>query len=195
MTTTAVTRDAPAPFAAKVAAVAALPPPDRLDVLNDAVIDFGVSYVHERRWGYKPEFMRLPALPEMTHAEHLEMQARVHDRYWSALIDKVELRACSAAIDAAWQATRPKKSRLSGHILRGYLRDRDGDDCWLCHEPMGDDCTIEHKRAKAMGGTSNLANLALAHRECNRVVGHAGIAVKEAIRAANDSAMSGERGR
>ena len=170
------------PFAAHVAAVAALPPPDRLDVLNDAVVNFGTSYAHERSWGYKPAFMRLPVIPPLEYPETKELSERVSARYYRGLIDREEARACNAAIMAAWEMTRPGKNR--GASLRAFLRERDGDDCWLCHEPMGDDCTIEHKRAKAMGGTSNIANLALAHRECNRVVGHAGLAVKEAIRLA-----------
>lgn len=50
---------------------------------------------------------------------------------------------------------------------RAAIRARDGNDCWFCGKPMGDDCTLEHLVAKAKGGANSLANYALAHRKCN----------------------------
>jgi 5-methylcytosine-specific restriction endonuclease McrA len=57
------------------------------------------------------------------------------------------------------------------------LRRRDGDDCWLCLDPI--DFSIsdkndplhysrDHLRPRVAGGSNELANLRLAHRECNR---------------------------
>lgn len=59
--------------------------------------------------------------------------------------------------------------------IRMELLARDGRNCFLCGTPVdfdaeplsGDYPTIEHKSAKANGGTNSLANLALAHRRCN----------------------------
>lgn len=57
------------------------------------------------------------------------------------------------------------------------LRQRDGDDCWLCNSPI--DFSIadknhpmhysrDHLKPRAAGGSDELSNLRLAHRECNR---------------------------
>ena len=74
-----------------------------------------------------------------------------------------------------------KKPRASSKI-RAALLERDGENCWLCHDPLGDDLTIEHKIALANGGTWAFHNLALAHHDCNRLMGRAGAAVKETAR-------------
>jgi hypothetical protein len=50
---------------------------------------------------------------------------------------------------------------------RRKLLERDGDGCWFCGLPMGDDCTIEHLVPRSAGGRDALANYALAHRRCN----------------------------
>lgn len=75
---------------------------------------------------------------------------------------------------------KPKKRKnLNGPALRSRLRDRDGDLCWLCHEPMvfvdrpGPSgqirrmATIDHVIPVSAGGTNAQSNLRLAHRECN----------------------------
>lgn len=50
---------------------------------------------------------------------------------------------------------------------RAKLLKRDGDECWFCGLPMGDDLTIEHLVPKSDGGRNTLANYALAHKKCN----------------------------
>lgn len=50
---------------------------------------------------------------------------------------------------------------------RKALLERDGDGCWFCGLPLGDDITIEHLVPKSSGGRNMLANYALAHRQCN----------------------------
>jgi hypothetical protein len=54
-----------------------------------------------------------------------------------------------------------------GVVKRQKLLDRDGDECWFCGLPMGDDCTIEHLVPKSKGGGNLLDNYALAHASCN----------------------------
>lgn len=63
--------------------------------------------------------------------------------------------------------TEAAKKRLRGEVTRERLLARDGDECWFCGRPMGQDCTIEHLVPKARGGRNTLANYALAHRRCN----------------------------
>jgi 5-methylcytosine-specific restriction endonuclease McrA len=50
---------------------------------------------------------------------------------------------------------------------RAKLLARDGDECWFCGDPLGDDQTIEHLVPKSAGGRNALANYALAHAKCN----------------------------
>jgi 5-methylcytosine-specific restriction endonuclease McrA len=54
---------------------------------------------------------------------------------------------------------------------------RDGDCCYICsqgHDPY-DPWEVEHVKPKAMGGSDELENLALAHRSCNRAKGIAAV--------------------
>ena len=54
------------------------------------------------------------------------------------------------------------KAKLLSNLIA-----RDGCNCFLCHKPLGYDITVEHLLAKVHGGTSDEANLVLAHRGCN----------------------------
>lgn len=59
---------------------------------------------------------------------------------------------------------------ITGRLRRvvvSQLRERDGDDCFYCLDPLAADCTLEHLHRWADGGTNDLSNLALAHRDCN----------------------------
>jgi hypothetical protein len=62
------------------------------------------------------------------------------------------------------------------------LLQRDGHDCWFCARQLGTDITIEHLQPRALGGSWNLDNLALAHRGCNKTAGHLSRIKKEAMR-------------
>lgn len=64
---------------------------------------------------------------------------------------------------------------------RNQLRMRDGDNCWICGEPMrfapgnGLDpefATLDHVIPKSRGGTAALSNLKLAHGRCNLARGN-----------------------
>lgn len=57
---------------------------------------------------------------------------------------------------------------------RAMLRQRDGNQCWVCGEPMQFDdpahdeyATFEHITRQADKGSDALSNLALSHRACN----------------------------
>lgn len=66
---------------------------------------------------------------------------------------------------------------------RAKLLARDGDDCWFCGKPMGEDCTIEHLVPKSTGGRNALANYALAHRRCNNDAANLPLTAKIELRA------------
>lgn len=81
----------------------------------------------------------------------------------------------------AWKA-RPLKSQ-SRKVLLPKLRARDGDCCWYCGEFLEDDTTIEHLIPRADGGTHTLANLVLAHQDCNQAAADAPLANKIVMQA------------
>ena len=60
------------------------------------------------------------------------------------------------------------------------LLERDGDACFLCGKPLGDDMTEEHLVPVTHGGPDHLANKVLAHEACNKRMGH--LSVMEKIR-------------
>lgn len=69
-------------------------------------------------------------------------------------------------------------------LLKIALRERDGDECTWCCKPMidapilpGEDCsahmTLEHILPASLGGSNDIANLALACFSCNNARGPA----------------------
>jgi hypothetical protein len=74
-------------------------------------------------------------------------------------------------------AAKMKKNRRDT-VVESLIH-RDGDSCAFCGLVLGDDITIEHFVAVAVGGNHHLTNLALAHHLCNREVGH--LSVREKI--------------
>lgn len=144
----------------------------------------------DRHFGYRLELCR-GEFPPLTARQAEAIQSLAHDWYWRNRLcggtperNKECLRAIAGAAEAAVAAYRASKGGASrGERLRRLLRERDGDDCWVCGHELGEDCTIEHKRALANGGTWAFQNLALAHRECNRALGRLPAEAKEAVRA------------
>ncbi len=80
--------------------------------------------------------------------------------------------------------TKAAQDRLSKNgITRSALRQRDGDHCWFCGDPMGEDCTIEHLVPKSDRGPNSLANYALAHQKCNAAAANMPLVDKIEMRA------------
>ncbi|MFS4515942.1 HNH endonuclease [Delftia tsuruhatensis] len=79
-----------------------------------------------------------------------------------------------------------KRSKKTTTEVRSLLA-RDGDSCFLCGQPLGDDITVEHLVAVAHGGPNHLSNKALMHRACNVRVSHLSVAEKVRMR---DSAQN-----
>lgn len=52
------------------------------------------------------------------------------------------------------------------------LLTRDGENCFYCDEPLGQDITVEHLVSIAHGGPNHISNLFLAHAACNQKAGH-----------------------
>ena len=52
------------------------------------------------------------------------------------------------------------------------LLKRDGDTCFCCNLPMGEDMTLEHLIPLTAGGLNVLSNMAIMHSHCNRALGN-----------------------
>jgi hypothetical protein len=100
--------------------------------------------------------------------------------------DGVALAALNSFVcgDGRWTAgistPRQKVNRRSVDI-RSLLA-RDGDTCFLCCLPLGEDMTVEHLVPLVHGGTHHIANKALAHRVCNLLMGHLSLMEKIRLR-------------
>lgn len=60
-------------------------------------------------------------------------------------------------------------------FIKKQLINNGGAVCGICGEPITDmkDCTIDHIKPRARGGTTSIENCQLAHRECNLKKGDA----------------------
>ena len=128
----------------------------------------------------------LPALPTMSHERAEVARDDAYDLYtraWQPFAWDLYLAECAAII----AATRGKGASKSAD-LRRYLVERDGSDCWLCGDDLGDDMTVEHLHPRALGGGNELANLVLCHDRCNKLMGHNPKAVKLEMRGAISAA-------
>lgn len=171
---------------------------------RDRLDEYAARELHDRAWGQMSEteqgdamsawrwndgqsrrfgLRSAAALPPMRGDEAQIAKEATRELYWRGILSRDEVNIEIAAIDAANAAYIAGKGKGGFTAkLRDRLIDRDGEDCWLCCEPLGEDRTIEHKIALARGGTWAFDNLALAHRSCNQLLGSAGSAVKEAAR-------------
>lgn len=76
-----------------------------------------------------------------------------------------------------------KQKRTARKKIESLLLERDGDDCFLCGQPMPEsDRTLEHLLSIAHGGNNHPANLALMHQECNKLAASLTITEKVKLR-------------
>jgi hypothetical protein len=68
------------------------------------------------------------------------------------------------------------------------LLDRDGDSCFYCQFPLVDDITVEHLVPLLNGGSNQLSNMVLAHKQCNNKAGHLSVMEKIKLRESYDRA-------
>ena len=72
--------------------------------------------------------------------------------------------------DGPYRQARKKRNRAmeNRQTILSLLRQRDGDNCGICGEPMAyDEMTIDHIIDVAAGGTHEADNVQLAHASCN----------------------------
>jgi len=151
--------------------------------LETCLSDFRAAY--RRRTMLGNSSAALLPIPPVSQMQAQTLRAEAFDYYQTAGYWQVEPRelylATIAAIDAATMA---KVGKPRGYgIARRYLKERDGEDCWLCGQDLNDDATVEHLHSRALGGTDSLDNLALVHERCNRLLGHLPVTVKRQMRA------------
>lgn len=79
-----------------------------------------------------------------------------------------------------WRAFTPVKRRRSSADEQTLL-ERDGECCFFCAEPLGEDISIEHLVATTHGGPNHISNKFLAHKQCNSNAGHLSAPEKIAI--------------
>lgn len=70
-----------------------------------------------------------------------------------------------------WRAF-PAVKRKRGSVDEETLVQRDGEDCFFCCKPLGDDISIEHLVSVTHGGPNHISNKFLAHKQCNADAGH-----------------------
>lgn len=78
-------------------------------------------------------------------------------------------------------AVKTVKRRNIPHEYQTLL-ERDGQNCFFCLKPLGEDMTREHLVAVAHGGPNHLSNKFLAHQRCNTAAGHLSAPEKIRIR-------------
>ncbi len=93
-----------------------------------------------------------------------------------------------------WSAVPRQKRKRQGY-LQHAIRKRAGDGCFYCPHPFTEQrpATIEHILALSMGGSNNIANLALAHAECNLMAGNMPVMEKIRLREWNRAGASRDK--
>lgn len=90
------------------------------------------------------------------------------------------------ATNSAWRAMPATKRRGRSDPTCQALRERDGETCFYCHLLVDpEDESVEHLVSITHGGPDHIANMALAHRWCNKQAGHASLMEKIRIRETN----------
>lgn len=156
--------------------------------IGDMLRGFRQRWSKQRQWGLKQD-LSLPALNNKQTQEAIQL---AYEHYWNPNAFTIcgdhkgllkETRRAIVTANACFAASQRGPSHTKG-ALRDALRERDGDDCWVCGAELRDDTTFEHKIALANGGTWEFSNIALAHPECNKALARLPLKAKEAARQA-----------
>lgn len=84
--------------------------------------------------------------------------------------------------NGGWRGNKRTRRRQMTPQQRA-IRERDGDDCFFCGEFVDpDDTSVEHLCSLTHGGPHHVANLVLAHPDCNREAGNLSVAEKVRLR-------------
>lgn len=107
----------------------------------------------------------------------------------SFTVTKAVLSMVSAFLgNQPWSAGVATKRKPRNPVEVRALLARDGDACFLCGRPLGEDITVEHLVAVVHGGPNHIANKALMHQACNLRVHHLSVFEKVRMR---DQARTG----
>lgn len=92
--------------------------------------------------------------------------------------------------NGSWRGADRSTRRSKSSPTCKALRERDGDACFYCHQPVAvEDESIEHLVALTHGGPDHIANMVLAHRTpCNAEAGHLSVMEKIRLRERNAAA-------
>lgn len=98
--------------------------------------------------------------------------------------DEYANEAYQAYIDRKPWIAKEKVNRRSQSYLIEAIKKRDGNECFFCRVPFDEETgpTIEHLLAITSGGSNGIANLTLAHKECNMKAGSLSVMEKIKIR-------------
>lgn len=80
-----------------------------------------------------------------------------------------------------WNATKATTRRCNSPFVAPLLK-RDGDACFLCRLPLGEDITVEHLVSVSRKGPNHIDNLVLAHESCNTKLGNKSVMEKILMR-------------
>jgi 5-methylcytosine-specific restriction endonuclease McrA len=80
-----------------------------------------------------------------------------------------------------WRACKAVKYNGRNSTKRQLLL-RDGENCFYCNKPLGEDMTLEHLVPRTAKGPHHMANLVLAHEACNREATTLSVAEKVRLR-------------
>lgn len=85
-----------------------------------------------------------------------------------------------------WNGAPISTGRLQTYVKeKRQLLERDGNLCFYCWKPLGEDITLEHLIPLTSGGQNNLYNMVLAHDKCNHDAGFKPLSVKVKIAVKN----------
>lgn len=82
------------------------------------------------------------------------------------------------------------RGRRKGRGTVEALLKRDGENCFFCGLPLGDDITVEHLVSVTHGGPNHISNCFLAHGACNADAGHKSAPEKISIAVASRVALA-----
>ena len=112
----------------------------------------------------------------------LNFQGASAEHYRTFLSGKTLKGAFVSKFDPAEPVKSDRMKEGFASKMRRKLLARDGDECWFCGDPMGNDCTLEHLVPRSKGGANKADNYALAHKQCNADAGNRPLVDKIAMR-------------
>ena len=161
----------------------------REDQMRATVSDWLATYERRKRFGLRCN----KQMPAMDGEESRIATEALSTMHWSGLVTpdarqaaKAEIGRASSGYFKRGKVIYPRKTKnWRGAVVRELI-ERDGTDCWLCGKHMPEnDRTIEHVLARSLGGTEDLGNLTLTHRDCNGMLGSLPVEEKLAMRQAS----------